>query len=102
VVQPYRHLTRVTAGQDCRVGGRNLERDVGPGMRGTDHQHRTRLELLRPAVLAGMQLADRRVEIQCKVRNARSAAKSPSRYDDVVSDDAVIAEPEHVLPVGRF
>src|SRR5688572_20937057 len=64
-----------------------------------DDEHSTRLELRRPAVFAGMQLPDRRVEIQGEVRNPRGAAERPSCDNDVVSDDAVSSEPEQVLPI---
>ena len=59
----------------------------------------TRLQLRRLAVLAGVQLSNRRVEIQGEVRNARRAAEGPGRHHDVLGNDAVSSELEHILPI---
>jgi hypothetical protein len=48
-----------------------------------------------------MQLSNGRVEVEGKVRDARSTAESPGRDDDIVGDEKAISELEPIPSVAR-
>src|SRR6185312_10950152 len=102
VVQPYRQLPGIPPGQDRRVGGSYLVCNVGAGVRRAHHEHWAGLELRRSTVLTGMQLSNRRIEVEGKLRDARRAAEGPGRNDDIVRDKLLSAEPEQILSVARL
>src|SRR6266545_2435530 len=79
----------------------DLVRDVGARVRPADHEHGTVLELVRAAVLAGVQLVDRRVQVDGEFRQARGAAEGAGRNHDVVGQDLVGADRDEVAAAGR-
>ena len=84
-LQRRRDLTAVATGEDRRVRLGDLEGDVGPGVAGADDQDRAVPELARPAVLAGVQLQDRRVELVRDRWDVRRAAERAGRDHHVVA-----------------
>src|SRR4029450_1624201 len=99
MIKPHRHLSRVTAGEDCPMAGCHPEGNIGTRVRPADNQHRTRLELRRPAVLAGMQLSDCRIKIKGEIRNAWGATEGPRRHYDVLGCDPAASKMEHIVPI---
>ena len=55
-----------------------LERDVGTGVAGADHEHRAGPQLRGVAVLRGVQLPDRRVQLVGELRARPVAAQAPA------------------------
>ena len=102
MVQPYWQLPGIPTGQDRRVGGGYLVCNVSAGVRRAHHEHRAGLELRRSTVLTGMQLPNRRVEVEGKLRDARRAAEGPGRNDDIVRDKLLSTELEQILSVARL
>jgi hypothetical protein len=58
-------------GQDRRVLARHLEGDVRPRMARADHEDRALAQLRRIAVVAGVQLRDRRIQVTGEVGHDR-------------------------------
>ena len=67
------------------MGLGDLVGDVGAGVRGADDEHRAVAELAGTAVLARVQLQDRRVELAREVGDVRSAAEGAGGDHDVVA-----------------
>ena len=68
---PHGNLTGLRSRDRTRVAVRQLERDLGARVAGTDDENVAVLELRGIAVLARMQLHDPRIEVGRKLRNAR-------------------------------
>ena len=81
---------------------RHLVGDVGPGVRGPDDEHGPVVELVCAAVLARVQLQDRRVQFRREVRDLGSASKGAGRHDDVVALDQVVVGREDVIERTGF
>ena len=56
----------VAAGEPDAMAARDLHRDLGARVAGADNQHAALAQLRRVAVVARMQLDDRRVELARK------------------------------------
>ena len=80
-----RDLTGVATGEDSRVTGpRNLVCDVTSRVRSADHQHGSRLELRRAAVVRGVELSDRRIELVREFGDRGVLVLEDTRGDDHV------------------
>jgi hypothetical protein len=66
--------------------------DVAAGMRGAHDEGWSVLKLCRPAVLTGVNLADRRVEIRGEGGHMRRPPEGPGRHHHVVAREAAVAE----------
>ena len=80
---------------------RHLVGDVGAGVGGADDQHRPVLQLVRSAVLAGVQLPDRGGELGGEVRNVRRPAERAGRHHDVVAADRPPSSSVHDVAAAR-
>ena len=82
----------VRAGEPGRVLAHDLHGDVGPGVARPDDQHPAVPELCGPAVVAGVELDDRRVELVSQYGHARLAVGS-RRHDHVLGLDPEVPGP---------
>ena len=84
------NLAGIPAGENGRVPrARNLERDVASRVRRADHEHPSRLQLLRALVVGGVELPNRRIQLGRELGRDRVLVLEHTRRDDHV----VRAEP---------
>ncbi len=91
-LQAERDLPAVAPAQDRPALLGELVGDVAAGVRGAHDEHRPLLELSRPAIVTGVKLLDRRVEIRGEGRHVRRPSKGPRGHHDVVAGERAVAE----------
>ena len=99
-LEPGRDRAAVATGEDGRVGGCHLEGDVRPGVARPDDEHRAGVQLPGPAVLARVELEDRRVELCGDGRDVGGAAERARGDDHVVAEVAAAVGREDVAAPG--
>src|SRR6185369_6041408 len=99
-LRTHRNVAATRPAKDRRPRLGQLIRDVLPGVRGADHQHRTRPQLCRPLVLTRVQLPDVRSELICELGCVRRASEGAGGHHNVVARYLLLAEGREVSAPG--
>src|SRR5262245_50572516 len=94
-VDAERNLSYIAARDPRAMGADDLRRDLSAGVAGADNQHTAFAQLLRIAIVDGVQLHDAGIERARKGRDARRLIRR-HRNDDVLRFEPLVARLDHV------